>query len=242
MPWAFDEQTLRHWLVNGLLLDGPAASVLVERGFGPLIGLRACRFATQNELVYSTEETLDANFGLRAGASMSVNAGSGSFSHLIQGDLARDVLPISTLKNPSRQDVGHGAFAFHNELGGRVVVVPWDASKTGTLCMARQHQLHKIIQWLGNGRSCGSVSGGPWLVPQFLRNHDTWRGVVWNASPDAVRRIEVNLPEEMGSLHCAVQINAEGERTEAKVDGNQILLRHPMHQWELLVLNPSGES
>ncbi len=242
LPWAFDDQTLRRWLSRGLLLDGPAAAVLVERRLGPLIGLSDCRFVTHSQLVCSTEESLDSSFGLRNGASMSVNSDIGPHARLLQGRLDPGAQPISVLRNPSHKEVGHGAFVFQNELGGRVAVVPWNASAGSSLCVVRQHQLNKIVQWLGDGRACGSVQGGPWLVPQFLSDGRTWRGVVWNACPDAISRFKVVLPDQLGELHKAVQLSAEGELIEASVDGGEVRLSRPMHQWELVVLNSSAQT
>ena len=36
--WAFSDEELREWLAGGLLVDGPAAAILVARGLGEFIG------------------------------------------------------------------------------------------------------------------------------------------------------------------------------------------------------------
>ena len=127
MPWGYSDQTLRGWLAEGVLLDGPAAAVLVERGMGNLIGMSNIRHITQDEILYSMEESIDGAFGLRAGAQMSLNAEKPYAERLVQGDLASGVRPISVLRDPVQRAVGHGVYLFENALGGRVAVAPWNA-------------------------------------------------------------------------------------------------------------------
>ena len=77
---------------------------------------------------------------------------------------------ISDLRGPTQQIVGQGAFVYENTLGGRVAVVPWDASVDTTPMMDihRATQIRRIVAWLAAAGSVGWVDGGPWLVPQFL--------------------------------------------------------------------------
>ncbi|MBI5093753.1 MAG: hypothetical protein HZB26_15075 [Candidatus Hydrogenedentes bacterium] len=238
MVWGYDEDTLRAWLAAGLLLDGPAAAAMVERGLGELIGLADTRFITQDEVLYSMEESLDAEFGLRPSAQMSLNADKPYANRLLQGQLLSGARLISDLRDPTQRVVGHGALAFENSLGGRVVVVPWDASAGTNLCTQRRAQLAKVLAWLARGVSLGSVAGGAWLVPQFLTDGTRWRGVVWNASPDAVREIQIRPPDAMGLIQRAVHCGAEGNRAEAVVRSNLVALAQPLQQWEWVVLNP----
>lgn len=236
MPWGFDEVTLREWLSKGLLLDGPAAAVLVERGFGDLIGLSKPRFITQADVLYSMEESVNAEFGLRPGAQMSLNAEKPYRDRLLQGDIDKGARLVSILRSPTQQHVGHGGYVFENALGGRVAVMPWDATAGQNLCTQRRAQLAKVIAWVSRRKSCGSVDGAAWLVPQFFTDGKTWRGVIWNASPDARTELAVNLPVGMTPLSHAIQCDADGVRTDATLDGNRIALARPLHQWEFVVV------
>lgn len=240
MPWAFDDATLRGWLGHGLLLDGPAAAVLVKREFGPGLGIEDARFITQEDVLYSMEETVDAEFGLRKEAQMSLNADKPYKERLLQGRLHPNARVISVLKDPLQKKVGHGAFLFENSLGGRVAVMPWDVTAGQNLCAQRHAQLDKVLAWLSRGRSYGAVYGAAWLVPQFLRDGTQWRGVVWNAGADAVREFHVRPPAGMPPITRAVQGDAEGNLIEAYVEHNTIRLAAPLRQWEFVVLNPEG--
>ncbi len=236
LAWAFDDEQIRNWLCGGLLLDGVAAGILLERGFGPLIGLRAGRFITQSQVLYSVENCLDEDFSLRIGAQMSVNDKPYA-RRLFQGELADGARVVSDLRSPAWEVVGHGLVIFENELGGRVAIVPWDANSALLMNIQRAVQLTKVLQFLDPDNTHGYVEGGAWLVPQFLADSQRWRGVVWNASPDEVEEIIVHPPREMGELLSAVQVTARGDRYEARLDGNRVRLGRPLHQWEFVVLS-----
>jgi hypothetical protein len=237
LVWSFDDATLKRWLAAGLLLDGVAAAILVERGLGEWIGVHACRWITQDDALYSQEECWDAAFSLRVGGQISVNARRHT-QRLLQVEPASAVRFISDLRGPTQQVVGRGAFVTENTLGGRVAVVPWDASVDTTPMMDvhRATQIRRIIAWLADSEPVGWVEGGPWLAPQFLRFGATWRGAIWNASPDEVSTIHAHLPAGMPPITAAWHLTPAGERLAARIDRDTIHLARPMHEWELMVV------
>lgn len=235
IAWAFSEEQLRDWLAHGLLLDGPAAEILVRRGLGGLIGLRSARLIDQGSVLYSVEQTLDAQFGLREGAQMSVNAKPYA-QRLLQGRLRVGARMVSDLRTPTQAVVGHGLLLYENSLGGRVAIVPWDANGAVEMNAQRAAQLTRTLGWLDPTNVHGWVEGGPWLVPQFLRDGAEWRAVVWNASPDEVETISVHRPADMPQPSSAVQLTARGERLLARSAGERVLLAQPLSQWECVVL------
>jgi len=238
LAWAFNDEEIRWMLQRGLLLDGPATAVLVERGFSHWLGVDKTHFITQNDALYVVEETTDPDFSLRVGALISVNDRSCS-KRLLQGELMTGARIVSILRDPKSSQVGHGVIIYENELGGRVAVCPWDVNTPefygGQRNVQRAAQINALVRYLSNGHTTGSASGAPWLVPQFLGNESQWRGVVWNAYPDAVDTFCVELPEGM-ELTEIVQVNAHGKRFPCKWDGKQVRLNQPMHQWECVVL------
>jgi hypothetical protein len=201
VAWSFSDEELRSWLSQGLLLDGGAGAVLVERGFGELIGVKGGRMVTQADVLYAVEQCIDGAFALRTGAQISVNAPE--FAHpyaarLFQGELAEGAQIVSDLRDPTQKVVGHGVVLFENALGGRVALMPWDANAAVYMTVHRAAQLRRILRYLDPGHSYGNVEGGAWLVPQFLSDGEQWRGAIWNASPDAVEAITVHPPAGMG--------------------------------------------
>ncbi len=239
IAWSFDDATLKKWLAAGLLLDGVAASILVERGLGKWIGIASARFVTKKDMLYSIEECRDETFAARAGAQMSVNPWP-HVCRLLQAGLLPGAQVISDLRDPLQAVVGHGAFLFRNELGGRVAVVPWDASLDGVPLMDihRSTQLKRIVDWLADGNSTGRADGGAWLIPQFLRDGPTWRGVVWNAGPDEVATFSVQRPHGMPPIREAWHLTPAGRRTAAAVEGDVIRVADALHQWEPVILLP----
>lgn len=238
MAYGFDDAILRQWLTKTLLLDGPAAAILANRGFGDLIGLSDPRFITQADALYSMEESLDDEFGLRPYAQMSLNAHKPYKDRLLQGQLKPGTRIISRLLNPLNQPVGHGAYIYENSAGGRVAVMPWDATAGTNLCTQRRAQIAKVLAWISRGTSCAAVEGAAWLIPQFLTDGNQWRGVVWNAGSDAVRSFRVTLPEGMGPIACVVQCSMDGIVCDACASDNEIALPKPLYQWDFVVLNP----
>jgi len=235
IAWAFSEEQLRDWLTRGLLLDGPAAEILLRRGLGKLIGLRSARLVSQRRVPCSVEQVLDADFGLREDAQMSVNAKPYA-NRLLKSGLLAGARTVSDLRSPTQMVVGHGLLLFENSLGGRVAIVPWDANGAVEMNVQRAVQLTRTLAWLDPTNSYGWAEGGPWLAPQFMRDGDDWRGVVWNASPDEVQAISVHRPAGMPQPTHAVQLTARGERLPARVEGERVTLERGLGQWECVVL------
>jgi hypothetical protein len=254
IAWSFSDDELRGWLSRGLLLDGAAADILIERGFGKYIGFKSGRFVTLDDALYSIEECIDGEFSLRPGAQMPLNAQSYAAA-LFQGQLLPGARVVSDLRTPTQSTIGHGLVVFENELGGRVAVVPWlangappaKATHSGVplapaevlMNTQRAAQLAKTVEWLSAGKPTGRAEGGAHLIPQFLTDGKTWRGVVWNASADEVTRFRVLLPDGMPPVKSATRIDARGNRLAARITGKtsiSVELPHPLYQWEFVVL------
>lgn len=233
---SFEEETLKKWLSAGVLLDGEAAAIICERGPGKLIGVKSGKMVNQDEILYSIEECRDKDFSLRGGAQISVNDREHT-RYLFQGELEEGAHAISDLRDPLQRIVGHGAFTFENELGGRVAVVPWNAKgKVPMMDVRRACQLKRIVQWLAHGTETGSVDGVAWLFPQFLKDEENWRGAVWNAGPDETTSFRIHLPEGMPLITEAWHLTPTGERRAAIIEGNTITLGRPLFQWEVVVV------
>jgi hypothetical protein len=232
--WAFDDDAIKHMCSAGLFIDGPAASVLIDRGFGPLIGLKRGRFVTQDDVLYSVENVLDAAFGPRAGAQMSLNAGW--MPRLFLAEALPAARAVSDIRGPLQNVVGLGVTLFENSLGGRIAVAPWTPGDPTQVNPQRAVQLAAVSRWLSKGRALGAVRGGPWLLPQFFTDGNEWRAVVWNASPDEAAEFELDCPAGMAPPRQALYFAPPGRMTPADVRGSRVVLSESMHQWEMVVL------
>jgi hypothetical protein len=239
MAWAFSDDDIRWMLGRGLLLDGPAASILQARGFGAWLGLAELHTITQADALYSIEELVDPAYTLRPGALVDINERPG-FEQLVQGALAPRAQRISILRGPRGEDVGHGVVLYENESGGRVAVCPWDAAGfepgNGQQNDYRQRQMQAVVDYLGRGVAPGRVSGAPYLVCHFRTDGVTWRGVIWNGYPDAVTEFSVQLPAGMPAPDQVVQVDAAGGRHPASLEDGVIRLSRPLYEWECVVL------
>lgn len=240
--WSFSDAQIRQWLSHGALLDGVAAHILIERGLGEWIGMRRGRLITQQDALYSVEQVLDAAFGLRAGAQISANHETLA-ACIFQGEPVAGVRIVSDLRSPTQQIVGHGLTLFENALGGRVAIAPWSADTPVIMNGLRAAQLAGALQHLDPANSAGYVTGGAWLIPQFLTDGARWRGVVWNASPDAAQTVSVYPPAEMPPITSAIHVDAAGRRRTAQISENRAYFDSsaPLHQWEFVVLEVSAE-
>jgi hypothetical protein len=247
VAWSYTDSEIHGWLSKGVIIDGPAASILVERGFGKLLGVRSARMVGQDEVLYSIENCLDDDFAVRAGAQISVNSCDCSATSLgagvecpptkmFQGELLSGSRVVSDLRSPTQNVVGHGLVVFENELGGRVAVVPLSVDNWAPMTLYRSVQLAKTLHWLDPANAHGWVEGGAWLVPQFLTDGKLWRGAVWNAGPDEIEEFVVCRPHGMPQPTRAIHVDARGRRREAVVQGDRIRLTRPLHEWEFVVL------
>lgn len=229
--WGLDDDTILRMLSRSVLLDGTAAHILIKRGFGAHIGATGGQYIAQEDTLYSYESAGTADHPSR----MSVNLG-GYAERMLQIDPMEGVRFISDLRNPRDEVVGRGAFLFENTLGGRVATVPWMAADDPFMTPQRARQMEEILAWLRRDAHTGSVSGGAWLIPQFLTDGETGRAVIWNASPDACTRFRVTYPDNWTLPTQAVLVDADGQRHVCKMDGENVVPPVPMHQWECVIL------
>ena len=238
--WSFDDDTLKQWLSKGLLLDGTAAAILMERGMGKCIGMTNARWITQEDVLYSIESCHSGPFALRQGGQISVNSKAHT-QKMLQADLMDGAKAISALLDPLQNVVGHGAVIFINDLGGKTAVVPWNAAAVGgpeniTMDIHRAVQLQKLVQWLSGSVEIGRVEGSAWLIPQFLQDGLNWRGVVWNAGPDEVDAFKIYRPSGMPPIRQAWHLTWKGTRDPVHLEGDTLRLDRPMVEWDLIVL------
>lgn len=239
LAWSATDEEIRSMLGHGLLLDGQAAAILEERGFGPWLGLTGIHFITQDDQLYTLEELTDARFTSRSGALISMDDRPCA-RKLAQGQLDHQAEIVSVMRGPRFNEIGHGVIIFENELGGRVAVCPWDVNATEQSGAQRNsyraYQIQALVRYLARGSSLGSVSEAPWLVSQFFSDGISWRGLAWNASPDAVSTMQISLPSGMENVAEAVQLDADGNRFKAEFKDGKLHLPRLLHQWECVVL------
>ena len=171
-------------------------------------------------------------------------------NRMFQAEWVKSAHEVSEIQSPQLQRVGHGMMLYENDRGGRVGIVPWivhggahaDLSNQTfgvhiQMTTNRQQQLHRAIQWLDEKGNTGWVEGGPWVIPQFLTDGKTWRGVIWNAGPDVIETCRVHTPRGMPCPAVATHVDGLGHRSPVTLDSDPLVLCQPLNQWEYIVLH-----
>lgn len=234
---AFDDGQVAEWLHRGVLLDGYAARLLAQRGFGKYMGMEELSGITQNDRPYAVEACVHADFIFRCGAVISVN--SEFFTpygqKLVQGIVSPGAFEITELRGPRQERMGHGITGFVNEWGGRVVITPWNADTSPHMNHLRADQLAKICAFLNGGPACVGVSGGAWLTPLLLTDASGWRLVIWNGG-DTVSSVRCHGPVDIASIKFAYLLKSDASMIPVPIHDPTIQLPVPMDPWECLVI------
>jgi hypothetical protein len=196
MAWAIDAPELRERLSGGILLDGPSASVLLQRGLGRLIGITRGEWEARETFPIAYEEICDDAFGPMCGR-MTANVGDGTekFLNVRPGRSARVISRFLRYDGKPRAP----AWLLHeNSIGGRVAT--WLGTTPaivglGYMNWTRHAQLGRIVEWLYRGRPSAVVEGGPYLL--CLRA-DTAREILLacvNQANDPVENLDIVLAD-----------------------------------------------
>jgi hypothetical protein len=182
LAWAFTDAELERMLEGGLLLDAASAAILLERGFGALIGLKGLEMVGREEDSYAIEETIHPAAGVPAGFYMNANLGA----TLARLQPARGAESWTRILRPDGTAFGPGWITFRNRLGGRVALCSSTNPAQLPACYQRQVIAQNLVRFLAKGRfGSPMVTGG---AHQLLIHVGEGRGqkvVVMNGMTDA---------------------------------------------------------
>lgn len=172
---AFTVDEIRSMLAGGMLLDASAAKVVAERGLGHLIGLQsiaAPRCIDEVGGPYSAEEFHNGRFGGAKGKYLTLTVpGLGGRPSMSDVKLAKGAQVVSHLVDPDARRGHVSAYAFENELGGRVFVHLLDLGTAYGVAFNhtfRAHMLQAAVRWLARQRPALMTRGGG-VYPLALR-------------------------------------------------------------------------
>lgn len=235
---AFSDAQIKAWLQRGVLLDGPAARILVERGFADQIGLSATDEISQCDRPYAVEVCVHPDFNPRVDATISVN--SEFFTpygqRLIQGKMSPGAFLITELRGPRYEPMGHGLVGFVNEWGGRVVIAPWSVDTPCHMNTLRAAQLERVAHFLNGDEPCIHVEGGAWLVPVALTDGERFRLIIINGGGDPVSSLHITVPSHWPKPDFAVQLDGEGSFTPFTPCDGFSPLSKPMESWTCCIV------
>lgn len=143
------EEEVMKLLHKGLVLDGSAARILVQRGFGKFLGVEE-NFEPQQPP--STEEVLDIAdmedlAGLNLYNFLAWPAGSEGGAYFTYKPL-RGSEVITNYRGHENLPAQPGIVRYENELGGRIVIMPLNlpSMSSNLFCHRKQKLMRKLIQ------------------------------------------------------------------------------------------------
>ena len=160
---SFSDNDIKAMLSKGLLLDGEAAEILSERGFGDAIGVKSISAKTcVDDLgAFAAEEYYNPEFEGEKHKFLTIRFPVRPNIHIIEPLNGARV--ISQLVNADAVRQHTMTYAFENSQGGRVVVYALNMASSysprfnGTF---RMEQLQSVVKWLSRGRAPLIVTGG----------------------------------------------------------------------------------
>ena len=188
---------------RGLLLDGPAARTLVERGFGDLIGATSV----------SPSRVIDSWTGTPRGAEEFFNPAFGGSPRRYMTltlpnlmlraaasalDLAAGAEVVSRFVDPDGHRHETGSYAFDNSLGGRVFVFAYDLTQVAGVAFHhpfRAAQLQQAVRWLSHDEPPVLAYGDgvyPLAFRKDYQNGDTLLGL-FNLSLDPWTKVRFTV-------------------------------------------------
>ncbi|MFC1526671.1 hypothetical protein ACFL6X_07675 [Candidatus Latescibacterota bacterium] len=233
------DKQIEELLSSAILMDGPAAQVLTERGFGKLIGLRsveASRCIDELGGPYSAEEYFNRRFGGADGKYLTLTVpGLGGRPSLCEARLARGAEVVSRLVDPDARRLPVSAYAFQNRLGGRVFVHLLDLDTAYGVAFNhtfRAQMLQHAVRWLSRSRPALLARGDgvyPLALRRDLKDGRCLLGL-FNLTLDPWSEVELELEarREPGAIEVLTP-GGKWERTKkaaAEKKGGRVLLRY----------------
>lgn len=240
IPRALSDEVIQSLLSGGLFLDGEAASILVERGFGQQIGISKLSSAIgiNNPLLapLGAEQHFHPDF---AGAENNyLTCLLPSFSHdarFYPAELLDGTEVVSRLVDNERKHRQPCMTAFHNQHGGRVVTHLWQLSSAwgpGFKHAKRATQLQAAIRWISDDQPPLITTGGTYPLAMYKDlgseaivgiinlSFDVWPEVTWEfhspKKPSSVTCLDAD-----GSWQAATNLTVEHQPSRCSLRLNQ---------------------
>ncbi len=184
--FAVSDQTLRCYsdediealLGRRIILDLPSAEILVQRGFGSLIGVDAIKRVALEQAAYSMEEVETAFFGELDGGVRARMCAQRCANPIGALDYSSEVEVLSTIKGPEFEVKFPASGLFTNRMGGMVYTCCYPLG-SAQFYMAyfnrvRQEYWAKVLFRMSGKGGTQTIAGGH---PMHVHSHDLDNGV-----------------------------------------------------------------
>lgn len=214
---AFDDAQLRRLLAGAVILDLPSVQILLERGFGPDIGVQSAATATLNETGYSLEELAPDFLGPLEGGVVPRMCAQRIADPIGVLQFAPTARILSMLKQADLSDCFPGAGLFRNARGGRILSLCYPLGKA-QFYMAyfnrlRQHFWTRLLMELGGANATVTIAADHPLQLHALDLMPPARGLLCgltNVIYDPATQYTLHLPaRDFQNRRCQALTSAD---------------------------------
>jgi hypothetical protein len=218
---------------RGLLIDGPAAAILAERGFASLIGVKDIQPTRSIDEIgpvpFAAEEVFHPEFGGADRKYLTLTLpGLDKRPSMNRLTVADSALVASRVVDPDATRHHVCSYGFENKLGGRVFVLAYDLASAYGVAFNHPHradQLHAAVRWLSRDRSSIQVRGDgvyplafrkdiadATLLGFFNLSLDPWTLIHFSISDSRrIGRISTLTPDGSWMDNHGIAIDRDGE-------------------------------
>lgn len=250
------EEEVKEALSRGLILDGAAARILCERGFGAYLGVevtdewiggRYLRDLAAREVL--REDYLPELKGRNLPSPhMYAKGNNGTLQKLTLREEGCEVL--SRLISYERDNLGPVVTRFENALGGRVAVLGFTLCDEKTTAdnlsqslynYRRQAMLQELVDWCGGELACVEGAANLFLVMNEAAEPDLgFLGIltVVNLGEDPAHEVTIRLPERWGTPDTVEILQRDGSWKRERVHscGERFLIKRRLSFGEALIV------
>ena len=130
-------------LAQGLILDGPSAEILLQKGFGDLIGITGGEWRNLDDDGYAYEDIVDGSMKVYGVANARMSA-SRCAASVFAVRTAEGAEKLTRINRYTKEELCPGAVFFRNRLGGKVLTVAYPL-ETSQFNMGYYNNFRRIL-------------------------------------------------------------------------------------------------
>lgn len=238
-----DEKTILKYLSKGVFLDGLAAKVLCERGYGSYLGadVKSLLLEGNDKFDLSSREVIKEAF-VPESRGRTMNRGDGVVLYPSgDGDIYKlevtdpDCEIVTEIVSFREKVLGPGMTRFRNKLGGKVVIWATDVTmgaSSSLLNYRRQKLFQELLRWCSDPVPYVKNDPRIYLIVNKAPEDCEHYGVLTctNLCPDSLEKLELHLPSAWRekSVYKLMDENGLWQKTEVEKSGDGIVLNTPL--------------
>jgi hypothetical protein len=204
------DREIRSLLEGKVLMDGDAATLLVDRGFGQEIGVKSCEPVTAANYEEMTNRSFAGNFLNRDETTV--------FAYTYRLHPVEQAIVVSEMFGPARSFFVPGMMLFENASGGRIGVIPQSSSQGDLYSVLfrgwkRQWVLKKMLEWINKGPLPLFVEDAPNVCPLRRDGGNEVLIGIANLSADPLLHVSFQMARIFEGKPQIEYLTPEGKRT-----------------------------